>query len=49
MDFSHADAAPALLLDQIVWKTVKGPACAMPITHRTLPLGVHDGDDDDDN
>jgi len=51
MDFTHADAAPALELDQIVWKTIKGPESAMPIMHRTLPGGVHpgggDGDDDD--
>jgi len=50
MDFTHPDAAPALELDQIVWKTVKGPASIMPLMHRTLPLGVHaDRDDDDDN
>jgi len=52
MDFTHADAAPALELDQIVWKTIKGPESAMPIMHRTLPGGVHPtggGDDDDDN
>jgi hypothetical protein len=52
MDFTHPDAAPALELDQIVWKTEKGPDSAMPIMHRTLPLGIyasHDGDDDDDD
>ncbi|MGD0767805.1 MAG: alkaline phosphatase family protein [Tepidisphaeraceae bacterium] len=52
MDFTHADAAPALELDQIVWKTIKGPDSVMPIMHRTLPGGVHpagDNDDDDDN
>jgi hypothetical protein len=50
MDFTHPDAAPALELDEIVWRTVKGPASVMPIMHRTLPLGVyapHNGDDDD--
>ena len=40
MDFTHPDAAPALQLDQIVWKTVKGPASVMPRMHRTLPLGI---------
>jgi YVTN family beta-propeller protein len=50
MDFTHPDAAPALELDQIVWKTVKGPDSAMPIMHRTLPGGAAGaGDDDDDN
>jgi hypothetical protein len=51
MDFTHADAAPALELDQIVWKTVKGPESAMPIMHQTL-VGQNrasGGDDDDDN
>ena len=48
MDFTHPDAAPALELDQIVWKTIKGPDSVMPIMHRTLPGGaVGDGDDDD--
>ncbi len=46
MDFTHADAAPAAELDEIVWKTVKGPASVMPIMHRTLPS--KNGDDDDD-
>jgi len=52
MDFVHADAAPALLLDEIVWKTVKGPQSSMPIMHQTLPMGVHapaDTDDDGDD
>jgi YVTN family beta-propeller protein len=48
MDFTHPDAAPALELDQIVWKTIKGPESVMPIMHRTLPGGAA-GDDDDDN
>jgi YVTN family beta-propeller protein len=30
MDFTHADAAPASLLNQIIWKSVKGPASEMP-------------------
>jgi hypothetical protein len=51
MNFVHADAAPALLLDEIVWKTVKGARSSMPIMHETLPMGVHapaDTDDDGD-
>ncbi len=47
MDFTHADAAPAAELDEITWKTVKGPTAVMPVMHRTLPSGK--GDDDDDN
>jgi hypothetical protein len=49
MDFTHADAAPALELDQIVWKTVKGPASAMPIMRRTLPGEARPGGGDDDD
>jgi len=47
MDFTHADAAPAAELDEITWKTVKGPTAVMPVMHRTLPRG--EGDDGDDN
>jgi YVTN family beta-propeller protein len=46
MDFTHADAAPAQELDDIVWKTVKGPDSPAP-----RPRGMSkdkDKDDDDD-
>jgi hypothetical protein len=49
MDFTHPDAAPALELDQIVWKTIKGPDSVMPIMHRTLPGGAAGDSDGDDN
>ena len=49
MDFTHADAAPAAELDEITWKTIKGPTAEMPVMHRTLPGGDHDGDGDDDD
>jgi Phosphoesterase family len=49
MDFTHADAAPAAELDEIVWKTVKGPESVMPIMHRTLPGKEKEGNDDDDD
>jgi YVTN family beta-propeller protein len=44
MDFTHADAAPAQELNQIIWKTVNGPDSKMP-----APRGVpgKDGDDQD--
>ncbi len=42
MDFTHADAAPSLELNQIVWKTVKGTHSEMP-----TPRGRTDNDDDD--
>jgi hypothetical protein len=40
MDFSHADAAPARELNEIVWRTVKGPGSTMP-----APRGWADDDD----
>jgi hypothetical protein len=42
MDFSREDAAPALELDQIIWKTVKGVRSQMP-----APRGLRAGDDED--
>jgi hypothetical protein len=47
MDFTHADAAPALQLDQITWKTVKGPNSIMPEMRRTLPGPSVDNDPND--
>jgi YVTN family beta-propeller protein len=42
MDFTHADAAPAGELNQIIWQTIKGSTTPMP-----APRGVKsDGDDD---
>ena len=43
MDFTHADAAPALETNEIVWKTVKGAGSEMP-----RPRGDVEKDDDDD-
>jgi DNA-binding beta-propeller fold protein YncE len=43
MDFSHADAAPAYELNQIIWKTVRGTSSEMP-----LPRGIDAGEEDDD-
>jgi YVTN family beta-propeller protein len=50
MDFVHADAAPALELDDIIWKTVKGTDSEMPPPRQVgggPPVdrdGDHDGD-----
>jgi hypothetical protein len=43
MDFIHPDAAPAAEVDEIVWKTVKGPESQLP----RLRGMVGDKDDDD--
>jgi hypothetical protein len=41
MNFSHADAAPALELNKIIWKTIKGVRSDMPISR-----GQNSDDDD---
>lgn len=46
MDLSHADAAPARRLNQIVWATIKGTDVPMP-EPRGVPVGDSDEDDDD--
>jgi YVTN family beta-propeller protein len=54
MDFSRADRVPADLLNEVIWKTVRGPKSHMPPTpHTIMPAGVAaatqpDKDDDDD-
>ena len=47
MDFSHADQAPADILNQIIWKSVRGPASEMPPTPHVI--GTAPPKDDDDN
>jgi hypothetical protein len=46
MDFTRADAAPADKLDEITWKTVKGPESSIP-SHSKSKLDKGDDDDDD--
>jgi hypothetical protein len=54
MDFTHADAAPADELNQIIWKSVHGPDSQMPAPKNSLVSPVRKGpakaakDDDDD-
>src|SRR5262249_42893903 len=43
MDFTHADAAPAKKLNEIIWHSIKGTNSQVP-----LPRGIPLGDDDDD-
>jgi hypothetical protein len=50
MDFTTEDAAPAQLLNEIIWKSVKGDASPMPVPKTTNLLSLtraHDKDDDD--
>lgn len=51
MDFTHADRAPADLLNRIIWKTVRGVDSEMPPTPHsvglsTAPKSRHDDDGD---
>jgi YVTN family beta-propeller protein len=54
MDFTHADAAPADRLNQIIWKSVKGSGSQMPAPRYSAvspilgPLTKPVKDDDDD-
>ncbi len=50
MDFIHADAAPAELLNEIVWKSIKGWGSTMPPPRHSLigPMQGKTDDDDDD-
>jgi hypothetical protein len=50
MDFSHEDAAPALELNDVIWKSVRGVESKMPAprTSHLLPVGKSQKDDDDD-
>jgi YVTN family beta-propeller protein len=49
MDFSEADRAPELLLNEILWRSVKGPGSRMPPPRRSLFMrGSATADDDDE-
>jgi DNA-binding beta-propeller fold protein YncE len=48
MDFSEADRAPEMLLNEIIWQSVKGPGSPMPPPRRSVlvpPSGTGDKDD----
>jgi hypothetical protein len=49
MDFTKEDAADDLLLNEIVWRSVRGPNSPMPAPYRAAFVFTHgekDGDDD---
>ena len=50
MDFIHPDSAPARPLNEIVWKSVRGPDAVMPAPRHVLlsPATAVKKDDDDD-
>jgi hypothetical protein len=46
MDFSHADQAPADILNQIIWKSVRGPQSEMHPTPHVIGTAPPKNDDD---
>jgi YVTN family beta-propeller protein len=49
MDFTQEDAAPAELLDQIIWKSVRGwDSPMLPTPHGYIPASANQQRDDDD-
>ena len=46
MDFSDADLAPAGLLNEIIWRSVKGPRSPMPPPRRSIFMRPTGNDDD---
>jgi len=51
MDFSRADAAPTPLLNEVVWKSVRGVNSEPPARRvsNALPAGKDDDDDGDED
>ena len=48
MDFSREDAAPDLLLNEVVWKSVRGADSPMPAPIHAAFVFTPRKDDDDD-
>ena len=49
MDFTKEDAADDLLLNEIIWRSVRGPDSPMPPPRRAAFVFAHgDSDEDDD-
>jgi hypothetical protein len=52
MDFSEADRTPEVLLNDIIWRSVKGADSPMPPPRRSVfirPASGTSGDEDDDD
>jgi len=48
MDFSDADKADDIALNEIVWRSVRGPDSPMPAPVRAAFFKAHPKQDDDD-
>ncbi|MFM7099707.1 MAG: hypothetical protein ACKO3N_00875 [Verrucomicrobiota bacterium] len=49
MDFSKEDAADDLELNEVIWRSVRGPDQPMPAPRRAAFVLAGGGDDDDDD
>ncbi len=49
MDFTHEDAADDLVLNEVVWRSVRGPDSPMPGPKRAAFVLAEAGDEDDDD
>lgn len=49
MDFTKEDAADDLVLNEVIWRSVKGPGSAMPAPRRAAFVFTRADDDDDDD
>ena len=49
MDFSKEDAADDLRLNDIIWRSVRGPESLMPAPHRAAFVFARSGAKDDDD
>ena len=48
MDFTKEDAADDLLLNEVIWRSVRGPDSPMPAPKRAAFVRALPADDDDD-
>jgi hypothetical protein len=48
MNFAREDAVDDLLLNEVVWRSVRGPDCPMPATARATFAFEYRGDKDED-
>jgi hypothetical protein len=48
MDFSKEDAADDLLLNEVIWRSIRGARSPMPAPVRAAFVFAHQKDDDDD-
>jgi hypothetical protein len=48
MNFAKEDAADDLLLNEVIWRSIRGPHSPMPAPVRAAFVFAHDQNEDDD-